>query len=98
MSVRKDEPQGIGEVLQQFTKVNKLEPGLDNVKVEDLWAKLLGPGVQAYTESVRLSSDTLYVGLTSSVLREELSYGKDNIIAMLNNGLQKNCIKKLVLR
>jgi hypothetical protein len=98
MSVRKDEPQGIGEVLQQFTKVNKLEIGLDNVKVEDLWAKLLGPGVQAYTESVRLSSDTLYVGLTSSVLREELSYGKDNIIAMLNEGLQKNCIKKLVLR
>ena len=71
---------------------------MDNVKVEDLWAKLLGPGVQAYTESVRLSSDTLYVGLTSSVLREELSYGKDNIIAMLNEGLQTNCIKKLVLR
>jgi len=98
MNTRKDEPQGIAEVLQQFTKANKLESGLDNAKLETLWAELLGPGVQAYTESVRLNGDTLYVGLTSSVLREELSYGKDNIIAILNEGLQKNCIKKLVLR
>ncbi len=98
MNTRKDEPQGIGEVLQQFAKSNKLESGLNNAKVEALWAKLLGPGVQAYTESIRLSGDTLYVGLTSSVLREELSYGKDNVISMLNEGLQKECIKKLVLR
>ncbi|MGB0280118.1 MAG: DUF721 domain-containing protein [Flavobacteriaceae bacterium] len=98
MSTRKDEPQGINEVLQQFTKANKLESGLNNAKVEDLWAKLLGPGVQAYTESIRLSGDTLYVGLSSSVLREELSYSKENVIAMLNEGLQKDCIKKLVLR
>jgi len=98
MSARKDEPQGIGEVLQQFAKANKLELGLDNAKIEELWEKLLGPGVQAYTESLRLSGSTLYVGLTSSVLREELSYGKDNVIAMLNEGLQKDCIKKLVLR
>jgi hypothetical protein len=98
MSNRKEDPQGIGDVLRQFTKANKLDSGLDNVKIEALWAKLLGPGVQAYTESIRLSGDTLYVGLTSSVLREELSYSKDNVIALLNENLKKECIKKLVLR
>jgi hypothetical protein len=45
-----------------------------------------------------LAGDTLYVSLTSAVLREELNYGKDNIIAMLNEGLEKDCIVKLVLR
>jgi len=58
----------------------------------------LGPGIQSYTESIRLVGDTLYVGLTSSVLREELSYGTENIISMLNEGLQKEVIKKLILR
>ena len=98
MSNRKEDPQGIGDVLRQFTKANKLDSGLDNVKIEALWAKLLGPGVQAYTESIRLAGDTLYVGLTSSVLREELSYSKDNVVALLNENLKKECIKKLVLR
>jgi hypothetical protein len=36
--------------------------------------------------------------LSSSVLREELSYGKEKIIAMLNEAIGKNVIKKLVLR
>ena len=98
MSARKDEPQPIEDVLRQFTAVNKLEKGLDNVKVVALWADLMGSGVQAYTSSVKLIGNTLYVSLTSSVLREELNYCKDNIIAMLNEGLQKESIKKLVLR
>ncbi len=98
MSARKDEPQHLGEVLRQFTQTNKLEKGLDSAKTEALWAELLGSGVQAYTASVKLVGDTLHVSLSSSVLREELSYGKENIIAMLNEGLGKECIKKLVLR
>lgn len=98
MSARKDEPQAIEDVLRQFTAANKLEKGLDNVKVAALWTELMGSGVQAYTKSVKLVGDTLHVNLTSSVLREELNYGKDNIIAMLNEGLEKDCITKLVLR
>lgn len=98
MKKRHDEPQHLAEVLRQFKKANKLEKGLDNVKVEVLWAELLGPGIQAYTEAVKLVGNTLYVSLSSSVLREELSYGKDNIIALLNEKLEKESIKKLVLR
>jgi hypothetical protein len=38
------------------------------------------------------------VQLSSSVLREELSYGKEKIINMLNEELGKTIIKKLILR
>ncbi len=98
MSARKDEPQSIEDVLRQFKSNNKIEKGLGNVKLTALWAELMGPGVQAYTRSVKLVGDTLYVSISSSVLREELNYGKDNIIAMINEGLKKDCITKLVLR
>jgi hypothetical protein len=40
----------------------------------------------------------LYVKLTSAVLREELSYGKQKIIVMLNEELRKEIVKDLVLR
>jgi hypothetical protein len=36
--------------------------------------------------------------LTSAVLREELSYGKQKIITMLNDELRKDVVKELVLR
>jgi len=58
----------------------------------------MGNGVNNYTNSVKLHQDTLYVELSSSVLREELSYGKEKILSMLNEALGKDLISKLILR
>jgi len=58
----------------------------------------MGNGVNNYTTDVTLDRDTLYIGLSSSVLREELSYGKQKIIDMLNESIGKKVVNKLVLR
>ncbi|WP_147679128.1 DUF721 domain-containing protein [Algibacter pacificus] len=98
MAKRINDNMSISDALKEFVEVNKLEKGLDKVNVADAWAKLMGNGVNNYTSSVSLERQTLYIELTSSVLREELSYGKQKIIDMLNEDLGKEIIKKLVLR
>ena len=98
MSKRHNDQQKIDDLLKSFVKENKLEKGLDKVNVEAAWRDLMGNGVNNYTNSVKLHQDTLYVELSSSVLREELSYGKDKIINMLNESLGKNLITKLILK
>ncbi|AOR27228.1 RNA-binding protein (DUF721) [Formosa sp. Hel1_33_131] len=98
MSKRQNDPFKIDDLMKSFVKENKLEKGLDKVNVEAAWADMMGNGVNNYTNSVKLHKDTLYVELSSSVLREELSYGKDKIISMLNESLGKNLITKLILR
>ena len=55
-------------------------------------------GVANYTTDVNLKNGTLYIKLKSSVLREELSYGKEKIVKLLNEKLKKDLIKKIVLR
>jgi hypothetical protein len=98
MAKRNNENLSISDVLKDFVDTNNLQKGLDKVNVRDAWAQLMGNGVNNYTTAVQLERDTLYVQLSSSVLREELSYGKEKIIAMLNESLGKDLIKKLVLR
>lgn len=98
MAKRKNENLNMGEALHEFIKANKLERGMDRVNVKDAWVRLMGNGVNNYTTTVELRNDTLYVSLSSSVLREELSHGKSRIIVMLNEELGKELIKKLVLR
>jgi hypothetical protein len=56
----------------------------------------MGNGVVSYTQEVTLKGTTLYVKLNSSVLREELSYGKEKIRAMMNEALGKEEIKKIM--
>lgn len=98
MAKRKNENLNMGEALQEFIKANKLEKGMDRVNVKEAWVRLMGNGVNNYTTAVELRNDTLFVSLSSSVLREELSHGKSKIITMLNEELGKELVKKMVLR
>lgn len=98
MTKRHIEHLKIGDVLKEFVETNKLQDGLDKVKVRELWEEMMGNGVNNYTTAIKLEHHTLYVQLSSSVLREELSYGKEKIIKMLNEAMGKELIKKLVLR
>ncbi len=98
MKSRKNNDQSLGEALGEFIAANKLQKGIDKVNVKDAWKKLMGNGVNTYTTAVELRNDTLFISLSSSVLREELSHGKSKIIVLLNEELGKELIKKIVLR
>jgi len=98
MARRLNNQSTIGDVLKQIIQVNKLQPGMDQIDVKDAWKNLMGNGVNNYTKNVVLKGSTLYVELSSSVLREELSYGRSKIVAMINEELRRDVVKDVVLR
>lgn len=88
----------IDRLIKSYIKENKLEDGLENIEVNNLWHETMKNGVANYTTDLNLKNGTLYIKLKSSALREELSYGKEKIIKLLNEKLKKDLIKKIVLR
>lgn len=98
MAKRLSNEGSIGDVLKEFIERNKLQAGMDKINVEEAWKSLMGNGVNSYTKEIVLKGTTLYVSLTSAVLREELSYGKQKIINMINEELRKEVIKDVILR
>ena len=83
--------------MQSFIKENNLSKGMQKIKVEETWTKMMGPGVASHTTSVKLQNKTLIIQLNSSVLREELSYGKEKILKIMNEEIGKEVISKLML-
>lgn len=92
------EGNSVQDVLKIFVEGNKLDAGIDNIDVKAAWVRLLGPGIESYTLDVFLKRQTLYVALSSPIVREELSYGKEKIIKMINEDLRKEVVKELILR
>ena len=88
----------MSDVLKGFIETNRLQKGLDKVSIGDAWHKVMGKAISKYTTWIKLDSQVLYVQLSSSVLREELSYGKTKIIAMINEEMGKEIINKIILR
>lgn len=97
MAKRQNEFHSIQDLMKDVIKENKLTKGMHQLSVKDAWAKLMGKGVVSYTNKVQLNGKTLIVNLKSSVLREELSYGKEKIIKMMNEELGEELISKLIL-
>ena len=98
MAKRLNNENTVGEVLKFIIKDNKLQAGMDQISVKEAWKSLMGNGVNSYTKNVVLKGTVLYVELSSAVLREELSFGKDKITTMLNEELRRDIIKEVVLR
>ncbi len=98
MAKRNAEESSIGDVLKNFISTNRLEKGLDKVSIKEAWHNVLGEAISKYTTALLLERETLFVSLSSSVLREELSYGKEKIIKLLNEEVGKELVKKLVLK
>lgn len=97
MAKRENDSFSVKDLMQSFIKENNLSKGMRKLKVEETWREMMGPGVMAHTSSVKLQNKTLIIQLTSSVLREELSYGKDKIIKMMNEKIGEEVISKLML-
>lgn len=87
----------LSDVLKLFKDKKGLNEGLNQIEVKRAWAEQMGPAIEKHTLKTHLKKHTLYVRLDSSVLREELSYGKTKIINNLNESLGHELIKKIVL-
>ncbi|PCI03065.1 MAG: RNA-binding protein [Flavobacteriaceae bacterium] len=97
MAKRNKEIFSMKHIMGQVLKENKLTKGIQQLNAQDAWGDMMGPGVATYTESVTIQGKTLIVKLTSSALREELSYGKANIIKMMNDALGEKVISRIIL-
>ena len=51
-----------------------------------------------YTEKITLKGNTLFISLNNATLREELGYGKEKIIKMMNEQLGSEILKKIEFR
>ena len=97
MAKRENDSYSVKEIMQRFIKENNLSKGMQKRKAEEIWNQMMGPGVANHTSAVKLQNKTLIVHLTSAVLREELSYGKEKIIKMINEEFGDEIVSKLLL-
>ena len=90
--------QSIGTVLDHFFEQNpELADKLAEVRLIDSWKTVLGPSVARFTDNLFIKKRTLYVRLTSSVLKSELMMCREQLIAKLNNKAGREVIDSIAL-
>jgi len=88
----------IGSLLDEFVRVNNLQKGLAEYRIEKSWNELLGRNVAMATRSLYIKDRVLFVKLHSSVLRNELTMIKADLIRRLNESAGSEVIDDVILR
>jgi predicted nucleic acid-binding Zn ribbon protein len=91
--------QTIGEVLKLFFEDNaELYEKMLEIRIQRGWGEILGPMIMQYTKNIYVKNHVLYVSLTSSVLRSELTFSRDKLVKSLNEYAGANVIHDIIIR
>lgn len=87
-----DTSKRLSEVVLEILKENGTSKQMLEHRAQTLWHTVMGPTVNKVTTSVRMRDGVMYVGLSSSVVRNELFHLKGRIIAAINKALGQDIV------
>ena len=96
--MKKDNSQKIGDIINKLMKNPKLSIKLDKIDAIEAWEEIIGKPLHKYINEQKIYKGILYVKIKSSVVRNELSYEKSNLIKKINDKLGKDIISDIILR
>lgn len=94
--MKRSEAKSIGELVRHYLRQESLESPLNERRLVNAWPDVMGPTISSYTRGLYIKNQTLYVHLISSVLRQELMMGRDEIVRNLNRHVGAQVITNIV--
>lgn len=94
--MRGDGEKTLKDVINHMVKTYKLDHQLAQVQVVNQWENIMGPLVAKNTEKIYLNKKCLYIKIKSAPLKQELFYGRDQIIANVNEAIGQNVVDMVV--
>lgn len=97
--MKRKNSQMIGEVLRDIFEENtEMYEKILEIRIKRAWGVVLGDMVLQYTRSLYVKDKVLYVSLTSSVLRNELTLCRERLVKSLNEYARSTAIHDIVIR
>ena len=95
--MKRTEPKSVGELLDQLFKSPNIAAKIAEGALPDTWRQVVGPMVAEQTRQVRLVKGTLYVHVTSAVIRTELMQ-RDALARAINQKSGVNLVNQVVVQ
>lgn len=96
--MRRSNTQPLSEVLREFINKNRIERKLKEVDAVQSWENLLGKTIARYTRNIFISNKTLYVEISSSVVKNELVMMREEIRRKINEQAGEELVSRIVFK
>ncbi len=94
----KSNEKPLNEVINSMLDAYKLKNGVNEVRIINEWENAVGSLISQKTDKIFVKRRKLYVYLSSSVIKNELVYAREEIISRLNTAVGESVIDELIIR
>lgn len=95
---RKSNEMSLKEAIEKLMAHYHIEDRYRFEQVKNKWEEVVGKMIAQRTERMSLKNGILYITLSSSTLRQELSFMKADLIKRVNEEATKDIVKEIVFR
>ena len=88
----------IGQAIENFLRSSRLKPGIQSVRIGEVWASVMGQTIAKYTDKVQLVQGTLFIDTSVAPLRTELLFQKEKIIQRINETMGEPVVQDVVIQ
>ncbi len=88
----------IGEALSILLEKAKWKPKMQELKIRTEWETIAGKIVARYTRSLTLHEGKLTIYTDVAALKQELLYGKADLIANINRHMGETVVSDIIVR
>lgn len=88
----------IKNIIESFVEQDSISDGIFNIKIQKAWENAVEKKILDYTKEIYLKGDILYIKVSNPILKQEILYSRQKVINLINEELEKDLIKKIVLK
>lgn len=96
--MKRSNAETIGQIIQSYLESENLDSKMYELRAAELWADVVGSGVNRYTVNRYVKNGCLFVRLSSAALRNELMLGRSILVRRINEALGREIIKDIIFR
>lgn len=96
--IRNSEPEFLGSIISRFLHETGIDETIAETEMPNIWQEVVGEKIAGVTRVISFARGTLVVSTVSSTWRSELMLRRENIITHLNEKLQRQAVKELIIR
>lgn len=96
--MKRTEPVLVGDILRQFFERPFVARKLAEGRLPELWQEIVGTHIASLTHTFELKQGILYVGISSSVARQEIFFRRDELMMLLNQRSGHRIVNAIIVK
>lgn len=92
------EEKPIKQVINDLLDAYKLGGKMDELKIVNNWAEIVGLVIAKNTSKLQLKGNTLWIFVESAPLKNELTFHRSVIVQKINAFFNKEIVKEILIK